>query len=473
MGRIFDGEGMFLRKVVCVQGLGFVGAAMAAATAIASDEEGNPLYDVIGVDLNTKAGLSRVEAINNGRFPFETTDEELTAAVKQGFVQGNLSATTDADVYSKADVILIDVHFDIAFQAANPRLDFAAFTAALQTVARHMRPDALVIVETTVPPGTCELVAIPTISEILEERGLDSSKLMLAHAYERVMPGKNYLDSVTNFWRVYAGASEEAANACEEFLSSVINTAEFPLTRLSSTTASETAKVLENTYRAVNIAFMAEWTDFAEAVGLDLFEIVSAIQIRPTHANIRFPGLGIGGYCLTKDPTFTPAASKDLFGLDLDFPFSELAVTQSAQMPLHAVRRLRNGLGGNFSGKRVLLCGVSYRSDVADTRYSPSEALYIQLVKEGAEVHLHDPLVTRWEEVSLDISAELPPFKDFDAVVFAVPHRQYQELNLLDYIENPETTYVLDAFMVFSSSQRKALQAKGIRIHAIGVGEQS
>jgi UDP-N-acetyl-D-glucosamine dehydrogenase len=463
---------MFVRKVVCVQGLGFVGAAMAVATAGASDESGKPLYDVIGVDLDTETGASRVEAIKHGRFPFETADEELLEAVNQGFVRGNLSATTNPGVYSRADVILIDVQFDIAFRAANPRLDFKTFTEALQTVALYMRPEALIIVESTVPPGTCEHVAIPTIAKVLEERGFDSSKLNFAHASERVMPGKNYLNSVTNFWRVYAGSSEESANLCEEFLSSIVNTADFPLTRLSSTTASETTKVLENTYRAVNIAFMAEWTDFAEAVGLDLFEIVSAIQKRPTHANIRFPGLGIGGYCLTKDPTFTPAASRDLFGLDLHFPFSELAVTQRAEMPLHVTKKLRNNLGGSFSQKSVLICGVSYRSDVADTRFSPSEDLYDNLLAEGATVHLHDPLVKWWDEVGLEISSELPLFADFDAVVFAVPHRQYQELDLWDYIENPETTYILDAFMVFTAAQRKAYKDRGIRIQAIGVGER-
>lgn len=369
-------------------------------------------------------------------------------------------------------MILIDVQFDIAFRDAQPRIDFEAFKEALGTVALHMQPEALIIVETTVPPGTCEHVAIPTLSEILEARGLDSSKLMLAHAYERVMPGKNYLDSITNFWRVYSGAGEEAANRCEEFLSSIINTAEFPLTRLSSTTASETAKLLENTYRAVNIAFIAEWSDFAEEVGLDLFEIVSAIQKRPTHANIRFPGLGIGGYCLTKDPTFTSAASKDLFGLGLNFPFSELAVAQAADMPLRAVSKLRKNLGGSFLGKRVLLCGVSYRSDVADTRFSPSEALYLELVKGGADVQPHDPLVTWWQEVGLNISSELPRLGDFDAVVFAVPHQQYQDLDLVDQVDDTDSTYILDAFMVFDAHQRKAFQAQGIRIQAIGVGER-
>ena len=471
MGRIpYEGRN-FLRKVVCVQGLGFVGAAMAAATSLANDQAGKPLYDVIGLDLETESGSSRVDAINQGRFPFHVNDEKLAQAVQRGRLRGNLSATTDPKAYAKADVILVDVQFDIAFQAAEPRVNYEAFKEALRTVALHMRQDALIIVETTVPPGTCEHIAVPTISEILEQRGLDPNKLMLAHAYERVMPGENYLDSIVNFWRVYSGSSEKAADRCEEFLSTIINTVDFPLTRLSSTTASETAKLLENTYRAVNIAFIAEWSEFAEAVGLDLFEIIAAIQKRPTHANIRYPGLGVGGYCLTKDPTFTPAASKDLFGLTLDFPFSELAVTQSARMPLHALSKLRENIGGSLRNKRVLLCGVSYRNDVADTRFSPSEALYVNLLREEAEVHLHDPIVSWWEEVGVEIPSELPSFEDFDAVVFAVPHRDYQELNLVDYMESPESTYVLDAFMVFEASRRKAFQASGMRIQAIGVGD--
>ena len=116
------------------------------------------------------------------------------------------------------------------------------------------------------------------------------------------MPGKNYFDSIVNYWRVYAGIDDESAKKCEKFLKKIINTKDYPLTRLSDTTSSETAKVLENSYRAANIAFIEEWGRFAEDIGIDIFEIIESIRMRPTHSNIRQPGFGVGGYCLTKDP---------------------------------------------------------------------------------------------------------------------------------------------------------------------------
>lgn len=444
---------------------------MATAVALAKDAEGQPIYDVIGVDLSNEIGLKRVEAINQGRFPFETSDEKLGPALALAREQGNLRATTDSSVYSEADIIVIDVHLDIPFRDDKPRLEFEGFDVAIRAIGREMRPDALVVVETTVPPGTCEKVVVPVLAEEFRKRGLDPDHLLVAHSYERVMPGRGYLDSIINFWRVFAGHTEEAGDACEAFLSKVINVKEFPLTRLSSTTASETAKVMENTYRALNISFISEWTRFAERVGIDLFEVVAAIQKRPTHANIRYPGLGIGGYCLTKDPTFAPAAAQQLFGLDLDFPFSRLAVQASSQMPHHGVDRLTGLLGGVVEGKRILICGVSYRQDVGDTRYSPSETVYTELTRRGAKVDFHDPYVTWWDELGKPVPDVLPGSAGYDAVLFAVPHTQYMEMDLVGWVEEKESTVVLDAYMVFTRQQRRAFRDGGVRIESIGVGD--
>ena len=455
---------------VVVQGLGFVGAAMATAVALAADKKGKPFYQVIGVDLPSETGLQRVAAINAGTFPFETSDSTLAAAIKKAHLQGNLRATTDPAVYADADIVVVDVHLDIPFRDDEPQLEFAGFEKALMTIGERIQPHALVIIETTVPPGTCEKVVVPLLRGEFARRGLDPDALLVAHSYERVMPGKDYLDSIINFWRVYSGHTEAAADLCADFLSRVINVADYPLTRLSSTTASETAKVMENTYRAANIAFIAEWTRYAEQVGIDLFEVVAAIQQRPTHANIRYPGLGVGGYCLTKDPTFTPAAAKQLFELDLSFPFSKLAVKESAEMPYHGVARLAELLGGSVKGKRVLLCGVSYRQDVADTRYSPSEIAVRELLARGATVDFHDPFVSWWEELRCEVLDDLPSASGYDAVIFAIPHAQYKELDVARWIGKQSKPIVLDAFLVYSARQRETFRQQGVTIEAIGVG---
>ena len=302
-------------------------------------------------------------------------------------------------------------------------------------------------------------------------RGLEDSAVHLAHSYERVMPGKNYLESITHFWRVYAGASPQAAKACEVFLSSIIDIESYPLTRLSSTTASETAKLMENTYRAVNIAFIDEWTKYAEAVSIDLYEVIDAIRVRPTHSNIRFPGIGVGGYCLTKDPAFAPAAAQQMLDQqDLDFPFSRLALQINQAMPLHTMARLTGLLGGSCLEKKILLLGVSYRQDVGDTRYSPVETLAHALLQVGAEVRAFDPFVTEWPEMDWHLPSRLPSPMSFDAVVFATPHRDFLELDLVSWLGDSRPI-VLDAINAVAKSKRDRCRQFGIQIESIGRGD--
>lgn len=459
-----------LRQTVCVQGLGFVGVAMATAVANARDAAGDFLFDVIGVDLPSADGQAKVGAINAGRMPISSTDEELAAAFEIARREGALVATTDPRAYLLADITVVDIHLDVVSEQGRPTVKLENFRAAMTMLGAHMRPGSLVIVETTVPPGTSSLVAAPALAEALRRRGLPEDAILLAHSYERVMPGKEYYRSIVNYWRVYAGATPAAADACQAFLSSLINVERYPLTRLHSTVASETAKVLENSYRATNIAFIEEWARFAELVGVDLFEVVEAIRMRPTHANIRQPGFGVGGYCLTKDPLLAGIAARELFGVpDGDFPFSTRAVEVNRRMPLVTLEKVRNGLGGSLQGRTILLLGVSYRQDVGDTRHSPSETFLRAAEAEGARVICHDPLVNYWPELDRRLPAALPSAHEADAVVFAVPHREYQELDLAGWL-GASRPFVLDAHNVLTASQRAALRGSGFKLASIGRG---
>ncbi len=460
-----------MKKKICIQGLGFVGSAMAAAVANTKNLKGEYCFDVTVIDLKTALSLKKINLANSGYFPMETSDKKLKKIFKSCVQRGNLKAGYNEMFYEDADIIIVDIGIDIDFYSINPKIMFDKFKSAIQTIAKKMKQDALVIIETTVPPGTCEKIVLPIIVKEFKKRNIDFTKINLAHSYERVMPGKNYYDSIVNFWRVYSGINENSANKCKKFLEKVINTSKYPLTKLNSTTASETAKLLENSYRAVNIAFIHEWTAFAELSGIDLFEIINAIKIRPTHKNIRFPGLGIGGYCLTKDPSFAPAVSKSLFGTNLDFPFSKLSTKVSMEMPLHTFKRAKKMLG-RFQNKKILLCGISYKEDIADTRYSPSQILYEKLLTTKAKVDLHDPMVTHWNEFSLDIDVNVfPSSETYDLVIFCVPHSFYCSLNLSNWVKNKKKTKVLDAFMVFKSNERKKYLKNGVQIEAIGVAK--
>jgi nucleotide sugar dehydrogenase len=444
---------------------------MAIAVAHARRPDGTPRFDVAGVELPTADGRAKVDAINAGRLPMAVADTELVDALAEAHAAGNLTATTDERTFARADVAVVDVPVDLVADHGEPAADFAALRAAVRTLGRHMRPGSLVVVETTAPPGTTELVVGPELDAALAERGLPAGALLLAHSYERVMPGDGYLGSLVRYWRCYAGTTDAAADACERFLSQVIDVQAYPLTRLRSTTASETAKVLENSYRATTIALMQEWGRLAEASGIDLFEVVDAIRLRPTHSNMRVPGLGVGGYCLTKDPLFGPAASRQLFGApDLPFPVSTNAVEVNRAMPLGSVDRLEDVLGGTLTGRKVLLMGVAYRPGVADTRHSASATFVREALARGAAVRCHDPLVSRWPELGLDVETELPSLAGIDAVVFAVAHPAYGALDLGGWLDG-ERPAILDANAVLSREQRARLRALGCRVASVGRGD--
>jgi len=459
--------------VICIQGLGFVGAAMAVAVAGARKPDGSPRFNVIGVELDSEEGRRKVQAINAGGLPFSTSDTTLTATAEGAHREGNLVATTDVAAYGLAEVIVVDVHCDVSHVDGSPVAELDGFKTAVATLGRHASPGCLVVIETTVPPGTCEKIVAPLLDAEAERRGLEVGSFLLAHSYERVMPGPQYLDSIINFWRVFSGATPEAAERCEKFLSAIIDTESYPLTRLDSTTATETAKVLENSYRAVNIAFIEEWGRFAERAGFDLFEVIRAIRRRPTHNNIRQPGFGVGGYCLTKDPLLVGIGAHDVLGFDdLEFPFSSRAVEVNNAMPLVSLDRLQQMLGGSLEGKRIYLLGVSYRSDVGDTRYSPSEIFAREGVRRGARMSYHDPLVEQWPEMDLDGLSTLQAAGDFDAIVFAVGHREYGEMDLASWLGSARPA-VLDANAVLSDEQRRQLLEIGVRVESIGRGTAS
>jgi len=445
---------------------------MAAAVSKAMDDSGNRLYNVVGVDLPTVEGQRRIDSVNNGRFPFDVSDNSLKEVVAESVALGCLSATSDSDIYRTADIVVVDVHLDLGGSTESPTVDYSHFIAAIETVAIAIPKSALVLIETTVPPGTCEKVVLPVLRKCFESRGFSPDDVRLAHSYERVMPGSEYLDSITNYWRVYSGLDERSAKQCESFLRSVVNTTEYPLTQLATMTASETAKVLENSYRATNIAFMEEWGRFAEAVGIDIFEVVNAIRFRPTHSNIRQPGFGVGGYCLTKDPLFTQYSVNNLFETDnLDFEFCKLAVETNKKMPHATVDILRSNLDGTLKGRCILLMGVAYRQGVADTRYSPSTVFTEALLEEKSTVIAQDPLVKEWDGCQLPVENALSsPQLTVDAVVFAVAHTEYKSISPTEWLADSHRPLIVDANCVLTQAQRNDFQQLGCKVVSVGRG---
>ena len=462
------------KPVIAVQGLGFVGAVMSLVCANAIDGD----YAVIGVDLPRKDTFWKIKSINEGLFPVIASDPKIEEFYNIAKQKGNLLATFDSYAYTKADVIIVDINLDVAKESDfygelnNFEVDLTAFKKAMKAIGDNCKEDALILIETTVPPGTSKKVAYPIIKECLIKRGLSVDKFKLGHSYERVMPGPNYIDSIQNFYRVYSGINEKSADSVELFLKTIISTKEYPLTRLGSTNATEMAKVLENSYRAMNIAFAVEWSRFAEESGVNLYEVVDAIRKRPTHKNLMYPGIGVGGYCLTKDPLLASWSKQNIFEAKEGLGQSIKGVQINDKMPLYAYQFLKKEIN-NLNGKKILLLGVSYRSDVGDTRYTPVEPFYNYLIKDGAKIKLHDPYVRFWEEVGLEVDESIDKVfeSELNIVVITTAHKEYKDSEyLITLLLKKEELLIFDTVGLFTNSQISQLSEKH-KVRVVGRGD--
>lgn len=462
------------RRVVVVQGLGFVGSAVAAVIAAARDAQGAPLYFVIGVDLPTPGGQAKIDKVNAGLVPFASPDAEFDHLVREAVHKTeNLCATAREEAYALAEVVVMDVQLDVIDRTARDsteiEINLRSLEMAARAVARLMRPDALVLVETTVPFGTCERVLLPALRDERAKRGL-TEPLLLAHAYERVMPGPRYVESIRRFWRTFAGIDARSNERARAFLDSFIDTKTFPTCELPDIASSELAKLLENSFRAANIAFIHEWTLLAEQAGINLWAVVDSIRVRKgTHDNMRYPGFGIGGYCLTKDSFLAQWSLANLYGSEHRLGVTLEALRINHEMPLHTLNLLRELADGSLRNRKVLVCGVAYLADVGDTRHSPTEIFVDALAEEGAEVAVHDPCVETWPE-----RPAVPLTQNFaealgaaDAVVLATPHSAYRRLAASDF---PRPALIVDSSNILGDAVAHALHDAGSRLLGAGKG---
>ncbi len=463
------------RQTIVVQGLGFVGSAMVAALALAKNNQNQAIYNVIGVDLGDEKNYWKIARVNEAKAPIVSNDTQIDQAYIESKAQNNILATYSQYAYSKADVVVVDIHLDIKKSAIGNAQDYCftyeGYKQAIYDVANNISEETLVVIETTVPPGTTQKVITPIFHECFQKRGLDPKKIYIAHSYERVMPGKNYLNSITNYYRVFSGINETSRQKAKQFFDTFINTKEYPLSELKSTTASEMSKVLENSYRAMNIAFMQEWTQFANTADVDLFEVLDAIKMRSTHNNIMSPGFGVGGYCLTKDSLLADWAYSELFESDQHLQTSLNAININDQMPLYTFELMQQYLK-QLQGVNIAILGISYLNDVADTRYSPTEIFYDKCIDAQMNVYLHDPIVSYWEEKQITIDQDIKNLtsKNIEVVVLTVRHKEYLQMDTKYFMEIfPMCKVVIDTFNILDD--QKAQELIKANVHTIGIGK--
>ena len=290
------------------------------------------------------------------------------------------------------------------------------------------------------------------------------------------MPGPNYIDSIKNFYRVYAGIDSRSADAVELFLKTIISVEKYPLTRLSNTNATELSKVLENSYRAMNIAFITEWSRFAEEADVNLFEVIDAIKLRPTHSNMMYPSLGVGGYCLTKDSLLASWSLENIFKSKYTLNQSLQSLNINDSMPKMAFTFLSNQYFKEYNlelkGLKILLLGVSYRSNIGDTRFTPVELLFDLLINNNNIIHLHDPYVNYWEEKKLFINQDLQKSlnETYDILIFSTGHIEYKSKEFIEILKNKKNMFIFDAVGLLNNYEIELISINNI-VKVIGRGD--
>lgn len=361
--------------VVAIVGLGYVGLPLAVAFA----EIG---FSVVGIDVDG----NKVAALNRG----ESYVQDIPSARLQG-IRGKLTATTDYALLTQCDAAIICVPTPLN-KTRDP--DVRYLIAAGEAVARHIHPGMVVVLESTTYPGTTVELLLPmlTARTTLERLGVSTfdvgKDFFLAFSPERIDPGrKDFM--VENTPKVVGGVTA----ACSEVAAALYGSAIHTVVPVSSTQTAEMVKLLENTFRAVNIALVNEVAIMCDKLGIDVWEVIDAAATKP-YGFMKFtPGPGVGGHCIPLDPHYL---SWKLKTLNYNARFIQLAGEINTEMPRYWVEKVQdalNGAGKAMKGSRVLVLGVAYKKDIDDLRESPALDVIELLRAKGADVRYHDPYV--------------------------------------------------------------------------------
>lgn len=358
---------------LAVVGLGYVGLPLARTASAAG-------LAVAGLDVSEPVvtGLSQGRSVVD-----DVSDEEVRAMTEAGFLP-----TTDERVLRDARAVVVCVPTPLD---ADREPDLTAVRRAVVTVGRHLRPGTLVVLESTTYPGTTEELVAPLLSE---HSGLRAgTDFHLAFSPERVDPGNGRF-GVRNTPKVVGGLTA----ACTERAVALYSAFVERVVPVASTREAETAKLLENTYRQVNVALVNELAQACHDLGIDVWDVIGAASTKPFGFQPFRPGVGVGGHCIPIDPLYLSRYLRDRLGRPLRM--AELAQDINTSMPGYVARRCADLLGDDgrsVRGARVLLLGVAYKPDVSDDRETPARPLATALQDLGAQVAFHDPHVPAWD----------------------------------------------------------------------------
>ncbi|RLC61523.1 MAG: nucleotide sugar dehydrogenase [Chloroflexota bacterium] len=424
---------------VVVLGLGYVGLPVACLFAEAG-------FPVVGI----RRSRDKVDMINRGECPIEGKEPGLAELLRQVIATGRFRATTDYAPCREAQVVLVAVETPVNKETHRPV--YKALRGALTDLGHHLSPGTLVIIESTIAPGTMSGVVQPLLEETSGLRVNDD--FYLVNCPERVMPGK-LLANIRGCHRVVGGMSPEAADLAVRFYRHVVQADLDPVDCLTA----ELVKTMENAYRDVQIAFANEMALLCEGMGADVWQVRELVNKAP-YRDMHLPGAGVGGHCIPKDPWLLIANAGERFKPRL-IPTAR-AINDG--MPLHmadlTVEALREA-GVDIAGAKVAVLGYAYLENSDDTRNSPSEVLVTRLRELGAEVAIHDPWVPEYRD---DLEARV---RDCDAVILMVAHDAYRTVDLGRLRTLVGRPILIDGRNVFPAEQARAA---GWKYRGVGRG---
>jgi UDP-N-acetyl-D-glucosamine dehydrogenase len=395
---------------LAVIGLGYVGLPLAMEYVRAG-------FEVYGLDLDA----DKVAALNAGTSYIIDID---SATVKQAIDTGKFMATTDSSILAKADSVNICVPTPLS-KTQDP--DISYIQAAVGAIQENMHSDMLVILESTTYPGTCEEVILPLLSVDGREVGRDYH---LAFSPERVDPG-NPVYQTKNIPKVVGGVTPSCTEMAKTLYEQVMDT----VVPVSTARVAETVKLLENTFRSVNIAMVNEIALMCDSLGIDVWEVIDAASSKPFGFMPFYPGPGLGGHCIPIDPFYLSWKAKQT---GTEARFIELAGYINSNMPKHVVRMAGDALNDHcksLKGSKVLVVGVAYKPNIDDVRESPALDIIKMLADKGVQVSWYDPFVA--DLSGFEYAAKLNDWSkaslaQFDLALIATPHKDVDHKLLIE-----------------------------------------
>lgn len=373
---------------ISVVGQGYVGLPLSIHAA----ESG---YLVAGIDLDE----FKIQEIKSGNSTIEDISSER---LSRQIYSNQYSISKDFSTIKDSSIVLICVPTPLDF---NRKPDLSFVTNAISEISKHLSPGTLVILESTVEPGTTRNLLLPNL---LNETGFKPEQIDVAFSPERIDP-TNKVWNLTSTPKIVSGVTEVAKKRAVEFYKKFINV----IIECESPEVAETAKLLENSFRLINISFINEMAKFCNKLGVDINEVITAASTKPYGFMPFYPGLGVGGHCIPVDPVYLSHKARTL---DSSTSLIDLAISINDSMPDFFISEAEKKIG-SLKDSKILVIGVAYKPNVSDSRETPVLSLVNGLRKRNASVFWHDDLVKVWNgEQSVALSS------DFDLAIIATPH---------------------------------------------------